>query len=193
MVRSEHKCVRCKRVRKVAKWLGADAVCNSCYRHVVQKPCADCGQTRGVAQRIEGKPICHLCYRKRRTGICIDCGKMRPVEYKQPNGEPVCKPCVRARKPHRHMRHYKQNAKDRGHIFELSFEQFVGLTSQPCFYCGFKADRRLNGVDRKDNTVGYIYDNCVPCCGKCNHMKGKLDFANFLQSVENIARHLKLC
>jgi len=83
---------------------------------------------------------------------------------------------------------YKQNAKRRNLSWKLTLEQFVKLTSSNCYYCGVQPKqiswisrrKRLvpvkheyiyNGIDRKDNTVGYIIDNCVPCCGTCNKIK----------------------
>lgn len=43
-----------------------------------------------------------------------------------------------------------------------------------------------NGVDRKDNHVGYTYDNCLPCCGACNHMKGKKLYAEFTDWIGRV-------
>ena len=43
-----------------------------------------------------------------------------------------------------------------------------------------------NGVDRKDNNLGYTIDNCVPCCHRCNSMKSNLSYQNFIQHISNI-------
>jgi hypothetical protein len=53
--------------------------------------------------------------------------------------------------------------------------------SLPCHYC--EGDIGFNiGLDRKDNTVGYSYENVVPCCGICNSTKGKhLSYDEMLQ------------
>jgi len=69
---------------------------------------------------------------------------------------------------------YKNHAKRRRISFELSFESFINLTQQRCHYCGSESSNFLkvsgnggfkyNGIDRKDNTIGYTIENCVPCC-----------------------------
>lgn len=47
-----------------------------------------------------------------------------------------------------------------------------------------KALIEVNGIDRVDNSLGYITSNCVPCCKKCNFMKHQL-------SVEDMLHHIK--
>jgi len=68
---------------------------------------------------------------------------------------------------------YKQGAKRRNHIFKLSLFDFTTLIVQPCYYCDRK-DGIYNGIDRVNNTKGYVNNNCVSCCKKCNFMKGSL-------------------
>ena len=45
----------------------------------------------------------------------------------------------------------------------------------------------INGIDRKDNTIGYSFDNCVSCCGDCNYSKGKQDRETFEKQCKLIA------
>lgn len=77
---------------------------------------------------------------------------------------------------------YQRNAKIRGCEFNLSKDKFRELTSSECYYCGGLPKREhktassnggyvYNGIDRLDNSQGYILDNCVPCCTKCNDWK----------------------
>ncbi len=84
---------------------------------------------------------------------------------------------------------YKTSAKKRGYCFELTIEQFAEITQRNCYYCDLPpiyefdhySHRKYkcngpyicNGVDRKDNSKGYILENCVPCCSQCN--RGKMD------------------
>lgn len=67
---------------------------------------------------------------------------------------------------------YKANAKKRGILVELSFEQFEALIEQPCHYCG--SGPASHGIDRIDNTKGYIQGNVASCCATCNGMKSDL-------------------
>ena len=61
----------------------------------------------------------------------------------------------------------------------LTQEQFQDMTTSPCFYCQRQPYQKsrsytYNGIDRKDHTQGYTPDNCVPCGGECNFIKGKI-------------------
>lgn len=58
-------------------------------------------------------------------------------------------------------------------VFELSFTQYEHLVSQPCYYCGTSLENMAGiGLDRKDNSKGYSIENVLPCCGKCNRIRG---------------------
>ena len=54
-----------------------------------------------------------------------------------------------------------------------------------CYYCG-KFPNKVNGIDRVNNSVGYTYDNCVPCCKRCNYLKNKTTQEEFAQWVIDI-------
>lgn len=78
---------------------------------------------------------------------------------------------------------YKSNAVKRGILFNLSIQEFGILINGDCFYCGKHPDMmfrrkynqngkyKYNGIDRVDNSVGYVPNNCVSCCKKCNAAK----------------------
>jgi hypothetical protein len=83
------------------------------------------------------------------------------------------------------LRTYRKNAELRSLEFSLTMEQFTELTQQDCFYCGAKPDKSVrgrgfdgnytyNGVDRVDNSIGYVLENCVSCCERCNRAKGTM-------------------
>ena len=79
------------------------------------------------------------------------------------------------------MRTYIRNANEMGRLFDLTEEQFKNIIFRNCFYCNSKPSNRAismgkgrvryNGVDRVDNAKGYVIENCVPCCRKCNNAK----------------------
>ena len=93
---------------------------------------------------------------------------------------------------------YKSGAKKRKLEYQLTSEQFIDLVSSECYYCGDKetsvrkgqgktsGDFYYNGIDRVDNKKGYIVDNCVPCCWKCNNMKHTLTQKDFIDHIEKI-------
>lgn len=85
---------------------------------------------------------------------------------------------------------YKSNAKRKGHRFEITFDFFVDITSQQCYYCGeFSEDKEFCGIDRKDSTEGYTKTNCVSCCTLCNRMKMETPFERFLEHVQKISHN----
>lgn len=77
----------------------------------------------------------------------------------------------------------------------LTLEDFFKLVSSPkCYWCGqtelknyeFKnggVRPKLLGIDRKDNSLGYTLDNCVPSCSVCNYMKNTFAEKLFLNKV----------
>lgn len=93
---------------------------------------------------------------------------------------------------------YRANARLRSVEFTLTIEEFVRLTSQNCHYCGSKpkeVSRRrryhqqvylFNGIDRKDNSVGYTPENCLPCCEFCNFRKGKASYGGFVSWIRRL-------
>ncbi|AGE58963.1 hypothetical protein PBCVOR070422_071R [Paramecium bursaria Chlorella virus OR0704.2.2] len=75
------------------------------------------------------------------------------------------------------------------HVFELTYEQYITLRKQSCFYCHrvSTTDKHLNGIDRKDSNIGYILENCVSCCGGCNLAKGTNLPNVFIEQCKKIA------
>lgn len=90
----------------------------------------------------------------------------------------------------------RKGAIARNYVFELSPEQYKELCLQPCYYCGAPPSPVFgglvaNGVDRFDNTKGYIADNCVPCCPRCNEMKMTASYTDWIAQMERILKHCK--
>lgn len=102
--------------------------------------------------------------------------------------------------------HYKQ--------LGLSFEMFLKLSQQDCYYCGEKPSNTINyfkilrdngdkvsdygiengdfvynGVDKKIYDLGYVEGNIVPCCWKCNKMKQRLTDQEFIDQCKNVTNH----
>lgn len=85
---------------------------------------------------------------------------------------------------------FRNNCRIRGVAVEISKEELLHLSRLPCAYCGAPPKNKIplprstrktidtfiflyQGIDRKDNALGYVPGNCVPCCGRCNSIKGK--------------------
>lgn len=90
---------------------------------------------------------------------------------------------------------YKKSAKKRRLEFSLDRNEFVELAHQPCVYCGdidgrkkrYTGDRyTMNGLDRVDNSKGYIKGNVVPCCRMCNRAKRDYKKSDFLSWIRRV-------
>ncbi len=88
-------------------------------------------------------------------------------------------------KPERKYYQYQKGAERRNMEFALSFEDYVNLQASPCVYCG---EKEGNGIDRVDNSVGYIKENCVSCCLVCNKMKLTYTKQFFIEHCKKIAQ-----
>lgn len=82
---------------------------------------------------------------------------------------------------------YKTYAKEKNYDFDITFEEFEKILKSDCYYCGCTRNKILNGIDRLDNTVGYIKGNVVPACKICNYMKNSLNEATFILMCMHIA------
>lgn len=93
---------------------------------------------------------------------------------------------------------YKKGANSRKLVFDLKTNDFKKLTGSNCYYCGQEpktieksrhnnGDYIYNGIDRVDNTLGYVENNCVSCCELCNRMKHVLNKDVFITHVKKIS------
>ena len=96
---------------------------------------------------------------------------------------------------------YKRKAKARGYEWGLTEEQFKEITQKDCYYCGAKPNNvskhkksngnyLYNGIDRVNNTKGYIIDNVVPCCHTCNQAKSDLTLEKFKDWIKRVSERI---
>ena len=142
--------------------------CDSCHRRNLVSAGTIFG--RKNSQYLKTKEtLCSTCANGRMSG-------MNNAQYKHGNSR-FCE--------------YKSNARRRNILFCLSVNEFETLVSQPCHYCGgfsseYDADSRGNGIDRKDSLDGYVFENCVPCCSKCNFIKNTMPYSDFVNYIKRI-------
>ena len=87
--------------------------------------------------------------------------------------------------------------------WKLTNEEVKAIHRGDCHYCGAPPSNVCeyprksgdvhyvySGLDRLDNSVGYVRGNVVPSCGPCNNAKGTLSVAEFADLVKRIAAHL---
>lgn len=166
-----------------------ERIVNSCGDNVYYALCScECGNNKSIL-------IASLRKGRSRSCGCLqkECAAKIALKTKLPLGEsPI----------NSEYADYRKSAKNRGHDFNLSKEEFRSLIFQNCFYCGDTPSRKIQtryshhndfiicaGVDRRDNTSGYTVNNCVPCCEKCNRMKLCLTEEEFINHVRKITKH----
>ncbi len=103
------------------------------------------------------------------------------------------------------LKSYKCAAERRDLPFKLTEEYFFHLTKQNCFYCGIEPGRvrknrariktnedsyTYNGIDRMDNSKGYVMDNVCPCCTDCNRAKQTMTVDQFLAWGARMVAHM---
>ena len=113
----------------------------------------------------------------------------------------MTKPIGHAARRELYSRYKYEAIKKRGLRFNLTDKQFYTITSKNCHYCGSPPGRliyrppanggyRYNGIDRIDNTKGYLIDNVLPCCTRCNAFKRTHDYYYFISMCKAIGNNL---
>lgn len=98
------------------------------------------------------------------------------------------------------LKQYRWSAKNRGLAFELTEDEFDLLIAADCHYCGRSRSKIrevsraggafvFNGIDRKDNGLGYVTENVVTCCIICNRAKGVTPYGVFIAYLEQIVAY----
>lgn len=90
--------------------------------------------------------------------------------------------------PKQKFKLYQCNAKKRNLVFKIAFSHFCLIMSCPCVYCGTKG---VMGIDRKNNKIGYVKNNCAPCCKTCNLMKRMMSVDEFICHCKKISKFNK--
>ena len=99
----------------------------------------------------------------------------------------------------------EKRAKNKNWNNIIDFDFFKILSYSNCFYCGTKpimkvCDRKknkektkisetkimVNGIDRKDSSIGYTKHNSVSCCKHCNTAKNDMNIEDFKNWIKKI-------
>lgn len=87
---------------------------------------------------------------------------------------------------------YIQRAKNKKINFDLKIHEFNLITSNFCYLCNKpNSDNHINGIDRIDNNMGYVYTNCMSCCTTCNFIKNKYNLNDLIIRMIAIVRNLR--
>lgn len=92
---------------------------------------------------------------------------------------------------------YRNGAKRKGVAFDITFDDFKSITQQPCVYCGSPPTHEYyrnrtygayigNGIDRKENALGYTIHSAVSCCLECNYAKRDKSYDAFINHIRRV-------
>jgi hypothetical protein len=93
----------------------------------------------------------------------------------------------------------EHGAKIRGLEFSLTKDEVRNLIFKNCHYCnsspsnvstGYSGSCVYNGLDRVNPNKGYILDNVVPCCYKCNVAKWDMQENEFFDWISKTYNYL---
>jgi hypothetical protein len=71
--------------------------------------------------------------------------------------------------------------------FALTESDYYTIKKENCYLCGISSGfEHTNGIDRRDDSRGYIVDNCFPCCGHCNTLKFQIPIGILKYKVSRI-------
>jgi len=74
-----------------------------------------------------------------------------------------------------------------GRPFDLTVAVVGQLFARGCVYCGV-SDIMEMSLDRIDNSLGHTADNVVPCCIRCQMIRGSMPLVAFEHLVPGICR-----
>ena len=164
------------------------------------KICRKCGHYKELADFYNNKRTIHG-----KTATCKDCMKRyakdnhiqvaRAVRSWQDENRPRTREIalIRAKSLRGRYGHTRSQAKIRGIEFSLTFDDYCGLlSSERCHYMNEPLALTGSGLDRKNSHMGYTLENCVPCCLKCNQIRGEdnISYEEML-CVSALLKHLR--
>jgi len=115
-----------------------------------------------------------------RNHCMSDIGKKYPYRGKYERGSFVV----------RRVNHIINGARKRNLDVTISKEEIAKMIVSSCSYCGkpsnLEGHREASGIDRVDNSKGYVINNCVPCCFYCNCCKNIQTLKEFKKHIVNM-------
>ena len=98
---------------------------------------------------------------------------------------------------------YISGAHRRGIEWALTVNDVKEMIFKNCSYCDkepsnlskgskgdftkWRKDFYYNGIDRKNNAIGYTRENCVACCFSCNRAKMEMSSVEFVEMCMTVA------
>ena len=146
--------------------------------HTTKRVCTQCGKDFEAFKTRYGKESvkCSTCNTSQAKQDAKRKDRLR--NYKE----------EKSRNIEQYYKDYIKGAAKRGYEMNLDFITFSKMVLAECHYCGDKTEGETNGIDRVDNSNGYLIDNCVTACWKCNKMKHIYNKDFFLEKCSLISK-----
>ena len=133
------------------------------------KSCSKCGEVKPLDMFYKNSGCvggyrhdCKSCANKARK-----IARSRDIDTTREYGRKYAKEWISRNAEKTKMYGYAKLDKKKIRDNDLDLDFCINEMKKPCIYCGF-TDNPCNGLDRIDNSVGHIKENCVPCCQLCN-------------------------
>lgn len=85
---------------------------------------------------------------------------------------------------------YKTRSKKNNLDFELTEVQFANICVMDCHFCGKSTKDKINGIDRLNNSLGYVIINVAPSCWPCNRGKSNMGRVEFYKYRKALSEHI---
>jgi hypothetical protein len=185
--------------KKFGKLLAIKYVGSNKHRCAMWECLCDCGNTKIISCNNLMSGCTESCGCKKME---LDKWKQRNIlcniprntyKYKKPPGEGLF---------HKIYVIYRSSTIKRNMEFQLNKDQFRELINGNCYICGnppskilrypkkYRGEYIWNGIDRVDNSIGYIISNCKSCCERCNKAKNAMSLEEFKSFVLRAYNHL---
>lgn len=177
------------------------------FKDIVNQPCKYCGviRDRGTAQfngiDRDDSVVGYL------SGNCVSCCTMCNYTKKTLTGDVFIRRVEHILTYNKHVNGSlfpglfgdhdgsgyimcKRRADLKNFEFSLSKSDHDTITAKDCYICGKpNTNTHKNGIDRYDNSIGYIPDNCRSCCGECNYMKREYSYDELFDKFKLIYQY----
>lgn len=133
------------------------------------KKCVKCKTTTSAVWH--RGPLCKRCYAKRWRTANKESVACSNQKWRDANRE---RELARHKSPKARFNNASRYADRRGKTWDIAFEIYAKLISRPCHYCNNELGSMAGygvGLDRIDNSVGYLTGNVLPCCKICNSIR----------------------
>ena len=151
------------------------------------------------------KKLCTACnkqkliknFNKRKASLdglsnyCKKCSRLKNKNFRTENPE---KEKARMRKSGTRFIMSVSRAKKRGIEWALDLDQWTSLVvGKMCHYCDGTLPETNVALDRKNNNIGYLFDNVVPCCRECNRLKSDIISYIEMLAISKLLKEMRSC